>query len=111
MSSEGKVAVVTGGGAGIGKACVLRFVKEEMRVVFGDMSPEDGEKTCAMARDAGGDVLFCEGNVVNELDCQAWGQAALDAWGYIDFWWRMRGPALQEAFWTPQRKIGTRSLM
>lgn len=84
MSSEGKVAVVTGGGAGIGKACVLRFVKEGMRVVFGDMSPEDGEKTCAMARDAGGDVLFCEGNVVNELDCQAWGQAALDAWGYID---------------------------
>ena len=84
MSSEGKVAVVTGGGAGIGKACVLRFVKEGMRVVFGNMSPEDGEKTCAMARDAGGDVLFCEGNVVNELDCQAWGQAALDAWGYID---------------------------
>ena len=37
MSSEDKVAVVTGGGAGIGK--------EGMRVVFGDMSPEDGEKT------------------------------------------------------------------
>ena len=84
MSSEGKVAVVTGGGEGIGKACVLRFVKEGMRVVFGDMSAEDGEKTCAMARDAGGDAFFCEGNVVNELDCQAWAQAALDTWGYID---------------------------
>ena len=111
MSSEGKVAVVTGGGAGIGKACVLRFVKEGMRVVFGDMSAEDGEKTYAMARDAGGDVLFCEGNVANESDCQAWAQAALDTWGYIDFWLRMRGPAFQEAFWTPPRKIGTRSLM
>ncbi len=42
-----------------------------MRVVFGDMSAEDGEKTYAMAKDAGGDVLFCEGNVANELDCQA----------------------------------------
>ena len=50
MSSAGKVAVVTGGGAGIGKACVLRFVKEGMRVVFGDMSAEDGEKTYAMAK-------------------------------------------------------------
>ena len=84
MSSEGKVALVTGGGAGIGKACVLRFVKEGIRVVFGDMSAEDGEKTHAMARDAGGDVLFCEGNVANESDCQAWAQAALDTWGYID---------------------------
>ena len=82
MSSEGKVAVVTGGGAGIGKACVLRFVKEGIRVVFGDMSAEDGEKTYAMARDAGGDVLCCAGNVVNESDCQAWALAALDAWGY-----------------------------
>ena len=84
MSSEGKVALVTGGGAGIGKACVLRFVKEGIRVVFGDMSAEDGEKTHAMARGAGGDVLFCEGNVANESDCQAWAQAALDTWGYID---------------------------
>ena len=111
MSSEGQVAVVTGGGAGIGKACVLRFVKEGIRVVFGDMSPEDGEKTCAMARDAGGDVLFCEGNVANESDCQAWGQAALDAWGYTDILVANAGPALQEAFWTPQRKIGKRSSM
>ena len=84
MSSEGKVALVTGGGAGIGKACVLRFVKEGIRVVFGDMSAEDGEKTHARARDAGGDVLFCEGNVANESDCQAWAQVALDTWGYID---------------------------
>ncbi|MBP94480.1 short-chain dehydrogenase [Candidatus Poribacteria bacterium] len=84
MSSEGKAALVTGGGAGIGKACVLRFVKEGIRVVFGDMSAEDGEKTHAMAKDAGGDVLFCEGNVANESDCQAWAQAALDTWGYID---------------------------
>ena len=37
-----------------------------------------------MARDAGGDVLFCEGNVANESDCQAWAQVALDTWGYID---------------------------
>ena len=31
-----------------------------------------------MTKDAGGDVLFCEGNVVNESDCQAWGHAVLD---------------------------------
>lgn len=84
MRSEGKVAVVTGGGAGIGKACVVRFVEEGMRVVIGDMSREDGEQTCAVVKEAGGEVLFCKGNVSNESDCQAWAQAALDAWGRID---------------------------
>ena len=29
-------------------------------------------------------MLFCEGDVANELDCQAWAQAALNTWGYID---------------------------
>ena len=84
MESEGKVAVVTGGGAGIGKACVLRFVKEGIRVVIGDMSKEDGEQTCALGREEGGEVVFCEGNVAHESDCQAWARTALDAWGQID---------------------------
>lgn len=84
MASENKVAVVTGGGAGIGKACVLRFVKEGFRVVIGDMSKKDGEQTFALAREAGGDVQFVEGNVASESNCQAWAQAAHDAWGRID---------------------------
>ena len=84
MGSEGKIAVVTGGGAGIGKACVLRFVKEGIRVVIGDMSKEDGEQTCALVREEGGEAVFCEGNVARESDCQAWARTALDAWGQID---------------------------
>ena len=84
MSTDKKVAVVTGGGAGIGKACVLRFIKEGIRVIIGDMSKEDGEQTCALVRESGGEILFIEGNVANESDCQAWAQAAKDKWGRID---------------------------
>ena len=85
MRAEGKVAVVTGGGAGIGKACVARFVEEGAKVVIGDMSPEDGEATAKLMRERGGDVIFRQGNVSIEADCQAWAQTALDAWGRIDF--------------------------
>lgn len=84
MRSDGKVAIVTGGGAGIGKACVLRLVEEGARIVIGDMSADDGEATRRIVDDAGGEAIFVEGNVVSEADCHAWASAALEAWGRID---------------------------
>ncbi len=84
MRSDGKVAVVTGGGAGIGKACVLRLVAEGARVLIGDMTDADGEATLGLVKDAGGEGIYVQGNVVNESDCHAWAAAALDAWGRID---------------------------
>lgn len=84
MSSDAKVAIVTGGGAGIGKACVLRFAKEGMRVVIADLSEEDGQQTCELVRNSGGEVIFRQANVAREADCQAAAQAALNAWGRID---------------------------
>ena len=84
MGSEPRVAIVTGGGAGIGKACVRRFAGESIRVLIGDLSEEDGERTCEQVREEGGEVLFCRGDAANEADCRAWAQAALDAWGRID---------------------------
>ncbi len=84
MSTEKPVALITGGGAGIGKACVLRFVKEGFRVVISDMSAEDGQTTCERIRADGGEVVFVHGNVANGADCQASAQAALGAWGRID---------------------------
>jgi NAD(P)-dependent dehydrogenase (short-subunit alcohol dehydrogenase family) len=84
MRSDGKVAIVTGGGAGIGKACVLRLVEEGARVLIGDMSADDGEATRGLVEAAGGEAIFVEGNVVNESDCHGWASAALEAWGRID---------------------------
>jgi NAD(P)-dependent dehydrogenase (short-subunit alcohol dehydrogenase family) len=40
MSSASKVVIITGGGAGIGKACALRFSREGFRVLIGDRSSE-----------------------------------------------------------------------
>jgi meso-butanediol dehydrogenase/(S,S)-butanediol dehydrogenase/diacetyl reductase len=84
MSAQAKVAIITGGGAGIGKACALRFALEGYRVVIVDISEEDGRHCLNSIRGDGGEAIFFRGDVSQEVDCQAWAQAALDEWGRID---------------------------
>jgi 2-hydroxycyclohexanecarboxyl-CoA dehydrogenase len=84
MSAQTKVAIITGGGAGIGKACALRFAREGYRVVIADISEEDGQYCLDTIRGDRGEAIFCRGDVSQEVDCQAWAQTALDEWGRID---------------------------
>src|SRR5262245_43081319 len=84
---EGKVAVVTGGGNGIGRATVLRFLAEGARgVVVADMNRETGEETVALARRAGhGErARFVRTDVAEERDVTAALEDARAAWGRVD---------------------------
>jgi len=84
---EGKVAVVTGGGNGIGRATVLRFLAEGARgVVVADMNETTGEETVALARQAGhGDrARFVSTNVVEEAQVERAIASASAAWGRLD---------------------------
>ncbi len=83
---EGKVAVVTGGGNGIGRATVLRFLSEGARVVAADLNADTGAETVELAKKAGhGDgVRFVRANVAEERDVQAAIEGAQRAWGRLD---------------------------
>jgi meso-butanediol dehydrogenase/(S,S)-butanediol dehydrogenase/diacetyl reductase len=76
---QDKVAIVTGGGAGIGRACAARFLKEGMHVVIGDIARPDGE---AAARELG--VVFEHGSVADEAHCRRLAEIAMERWGRID---------------------------
>ncbi|MBX3026575.1 SDR family oxidoreductase [bacterium] len=83
---DGKVAVITGGGNGIGRATALRFLAEGARVVIADLNPASGEATMALARQAGAGerIRFVPADVAREADVAAAVQAAPAAFGRLD---------------------------
>lgn len=78
------VALVTGGGAGIGAACARRFARDGARVLIGDAAVDDGEATAAAIVDAGGEAAFSAGDVSDPAVPQRWADEALERWGRID---------------------------
>jgi NAD(P)-dependent dehydrogenase (short-subunit alcohol dehydrogenase family) len=79
----GKVAVVTGGGQGIGRALVERFTDEGMKAVVADVVPELVERTTAELRDDGRDVIGVVTDVTSLESVEALRDATLDAFGAV----------------------------
>ncbi len=77
---EGKVAIITGAGSGIGRASAIRFAGEGAKVVLGDMS-ESVHETAAMIGDAASAVQMDAGN---EDDVAAIVAHAIATFGHID---------------------------
>ncbi len=81
-----RVAVITGGASGMGKATVLRFLDEGARVVVADYNAETGADTLAEAAAAGfGDTVdFVRTDVAREGDIEAMLQHAVSRFGRLD---------------------------
>ncbi len=78
---DGKVAVITGGASGIGKASVKLFVEEGARVVFGDIQDDRGN---GLANELGANVLYLHTNVRSESEIKALIDLAVDKFGRLD---------------------------
>src|SRR5512133_3265408 len=81
---EGKVALVTGGGSGIGRATAVAFAHEGAQVVIGNRNVERGEETVSMIREAGGTASFHRTDVVVAADVEALVEHAVKTCGRLD---------------------------
>lgn len=79
-----KVAIVTGGAIGIGRACVEQFLAGGYSVLFTDISEEDGQATQERLRADDADVHFLQGDVCEPAHQAAIAEQALERWGRID---------------------------
>jgi NAD(P)-dependent dehydrogenase (short-subunit alcohol dehydrogenase family) len=81
---EDKVALVTGGGSGIGRATALAFAAAGAKVVIGNRNTEAGEETVALIRQAGGTALFQRTDVTVAADVEALVARAVREYGALD---------------------------
>ena len=84
MKLNGKVAVITGGGSGMGRETAILFAKEGAKVVIGDWNEKTLEETVSMIRSARGEVTGLKGNVAVQSDAEALVDAAVKAYGRVD---------------------------
>jgi NAD(P)-dependent dehydrogenase (short-subunit alcohol dehydrogenase family) len=63
MKLTGKIAIVTGGGSGIGRSTAIRFAKEGAKVTVADVDSIGGEETVNLIRESGADAIFVKTNV------------------------------------------------
>ena len=82
---DGKVALVTGGNAGIGKATALQFAREGARVVIAARRADAGEETVAEIRDAGGEAIFVRTDVSRTNDVKNMVDTAVSTYGRLDY--------------------------
>ncbi len=84
MRLDSKIALVTGGGRGIGRAIALRFAQEGATVVVDDINEESGIATVAAIREAGGFARFENADVSDPGAAQGLIDATVEAYGTLD---------------------------
>src|SRR5207249_8692420 len=80
---DGKVAIITGAGQGIGKAYAARFLDEGAKVVIADYNKERGESALAEL-ESKGDVVFVPTDISVEDSCNDCARQTIEAFGTID---------------------------
>ncbi len=82
---EGKVAIVTGSGGGIGEGYAKGLAAQGAKVVVAEIQKENGERVADEIRQSGAEAKFIEVDVGSPESTKAMADAAIDAFGGIDF--------------------------
>jgi len=91
MDFQGKVALITGAGNGIGRATALGFASRGAKVVVVDRDQAAGEATAGILRQQGGEAQFVAADVTQSADVQNYVKLALEKYGAIDCFYNNAG--------------------
>jgi NAD(P)-dependent dehydrogenase (short-subunit alcohol dehydrogenase family) len=91
MDFSGKVAVITGGANGIGRATAFAFAEAGAKLVLVDRDAQAGEATVGTIRQRGGEGRFVAADVTKSADVAGYVEAALQAYGRIDCFFNNAG--------------------
>lgn len=108
---EHHVAIVTGAGAGIGRATAMAFATEGARVLVADIDGERAQETVDLINAAGGTAVSCRTDVADEAAVSAMCATAVERFGRLDvlhnnaYWAPLRRPLLETSTEEWQRTI------
>ena len=91
MDFTGKIALVTGGGNGIGRATSAAFARHGAKVVVVDRDGAGAEATAGIIRQNGGDAIAVTADVTKSEDVTAYVRTAIDRYGQIDCFFNNAG--------------------
>ena len=84
MRLEGKVAVITGAGSGMGRAMANLFAAEGAKIVAAEWNQTTLDEVVAEVKAAGGEIVGVQGDVSKQSDCEAIVDKAVEAYGKVD---------------------------
>lgn len=118
MKLNGKVAIITGSGSGIGRATAILFAREGAKVVVADLVASAGEETVAEIRNEGGVAIFAQVDVSKAAQVEAMVRLAVETYGRLDILFNNAGLTLParvtettEETWTLSLDVNLKGVM
>ncbi|MGD1703960.1 SDR family oxidoreductase [Dapis sp. BLCC M229] len=82
---EGKIAVVTGGSSGIGRATAVAFAKKGAKVVIGDRMEKEGQETVVMIKEIGSEAIFIKTDITQATEVENLVNQTINTYNRLDY--------------------------